>query len=65
MLWGDKAEMKHLLIFLGVVFLALIVIGVARIATVAVKGNVLEKQNKQYIDYASPGTPLPCGPGLA
>ena len=57
--------MKHFLILLGVVFVALILAGVARITTVAFKGTVLEKQNKQYIDYASTGTPLPCGPGLA
>ena len=46
--------MKKLLMILGGVFLVLLVLGVAGIAIVAVKGNALDKESKQYVDAAIP-----------
>lgn len=46
--------MKKTLMILGGVFLVLLVLGVAGIAIVAVKGNALDKESKQYVDAAVP-----------
>jgi hypothetical protein len=46
--------MKKTLMILGGVFLVLLVLGAAGIAIVAVKGNALDKESKQYVDAAVP-----------
>jgi hypothetical protein len=46
--------MKKVLMLLGGVFLALVIVGIAVITIVAVKGSALDKESKQYADAAIP-----------
>jgi hypothetical protein len=47
-------NMKKVLMILGGIFAVLVVIIVVGIAIVAVKGNALDKESKQYVDAAIP-----------
>jgi hypothetical protein len=57
--------MKKILVFLGVVLLALIAVGVARLATGPAKENAHGIESTQSANVARPAAPLPCGSGLA
>jgi hypothetical protein len=62
---GWSAAMKKFLVLLGVVSLALIAVGSARLATASAKENAHGTESTQSANVASPPAPLPCGPGLA
>ena len=57
--------MKKLLVFLGIILLALIAVGIARLATGPAKETAHGIESKQAVHVASPPAPLPCGSGLA
>ena len=46
--------MKKALMVLGGIFAGLLVVGVIGVAVVAVKGNALDKESRQYVDAAVP-----------
>src|SRR5436190_23147883 len=48
----EGMTMKRALMILGVIFVVLVIVGVLGIAIVAVKGNGLDKESKQYADTA-------------
>jgi hypothetical protein len=57
--------MKKILVFLGVVLLALIAVGIARLATGPAKENAHGIESTQSVHAANPPATLPCGSGLA
>lgn len=57
--------MKKILVFLGLVLLALIAAGIVRLATGPAKENARGVEMKQPAHVPSPPAPLPCGSGLA
>jgi hypothetical protein len=61
---GWSAAMKKFLVLLGVVSLALIAVGSARLAAAPAKENAHGTEGTQSAKVARPPAPLPCGPGL-
>lgn len=57
--------MKKLLIFLGLAFMVLIVVGIASLVYVTINQSTRDKATKQYVNDVKLVVPLPCGPGLA
>ena len=57
--------MQKFLVFLGVVLLALIAVGIARLASGPAKENAHGTESTQSANIVSPSVPLPCGSGLA
>jgi hypothetical protein len=59
------AAMKKILVFLGIVSLALIAVGIPRLASGPAKKNTLGIEGTPSANVASLPAPLPCGSGLA
>ena len=57
--------MKKILVFLGAVLLALIAVGIARLATGPAKENAHGIESKQPVHVVKPPASSPCGSGLA